>query len=192
MIYAKIENSEVVTRSPADAGFDLAATLAAGFSPFERGQDGSWTIDGVAVVVAPIYATMVEGAIASRNASWDGFDLPSTLHAGFGPFAVPDASWLSVVDDVIVAGTGPAPEPVAVPPVVTMRQARIALSRTGLLSQVDAALASLAGQEGEEARIEWEFSMVVERHRPLVQLLAPALGLTDQQLDELFILADTL
>lgn len=78
------------------------------------------------------------------------------------------------------------------PSVVTMRQARIALSRAGLLPSVISTIASMPGQAGDEARIEWEFSGTIERSRPLVQSLAASLGLTEQQLDDLFTLASTL
>jgi hypothetical protein len=50
----------------------------------------------------------------------------------------------------------------------------------------------MADTEGEEARIEWEFSGTVERDKALVQSLATALGITEAQLDELFALADSL
>lgn len=73
-----------------------------------------------------------------------------------------------------------------VPEVVTMRQARLALLGVGMLAQVNAAVASMSGAEGDAARIEWEFSSTVERHRPLVLSLIAALGLTDAQLDDLF------
>lgn len=82
------------------------------------------------------------------------------------------------------------PEPI--PRSVTMRQARIALARSGLLASVDTALAAMTGQAGDEARIEWEFSSMVERDRSLVQSLAAGIGLTEQQLDDLFALASTL
>ena len=78
------------------------------------------------------------------------------------------------------------PAVVAVPEVVTMRQARLALLGVGMLAQVNAAVASMPGAEGDAARIEWEFSSTVERHRPLVLSLTAALGLTDAQLDDLF------
>jgi hypothetical protein len=81
---------------------------------------------------------------------------------------------------------GNTPEPADPPPPivitsVTMRQARLALHRAGLLAQVDAAIAS-----DVEAQIEWEYAQTVERHSPLVQNLAAGLGLTEQQLDDLF------
>lgn len=73
-----------------------------------------------------------------------------------------------------------------VPEVVTMRQARLALLGAGMLAQVNTAVATIPGAEGDAARIEWEFSNTVGRHHPLVLSLTSALGLTDAQLDALF------
>lgn len=83
-----------------------------------------------------------------------------------------------------------APEAsVDVPKSVTMRQARLALLQSGKLSAVNSALAGMAGVQGEAARIEWEFSNEVQRAQPLVAALAPILGMTSAELDQLFITA---
>lgn len=82
--------------------------------------------------------------------------------------------------------------PLEVPKSVTIRQARLALLKSGLLDQVNAALNSLQGAEGEAARIEWEYSQEVWRNRPFVILLGEVLGLTSEQIDDLFIEAATL
>lgn len=95
----------------------------------------------------------------------------------------------------LAEGNTPQPaDPVvpAIPEVVTMRQARLALLQSGILTQVNTAVANMPGAAGDAARIEWEFSSTVERHRPLTQALGAALGLTDAQLDDLFRLAATL
>ncbi len=76
-----------------------------------------------------------------------------------------------------------------VPAEVTMRQARLALLAIGKLDQVAPAIESLEGAERDAARIEWEFSSTVVRSRPLVVLLGQALGLDDEELDQLFITA---
>lgn len=78
------------------------------------------------------------------------------------------------------------PEPEPVPSTVSPRQARLALLGIGLLSSVEQALASIPGVEGEAARIDWEYATEVQRHSPLIAALAPALGLTDEQVDDLF------
>ena len=74
---------------------------------------------------------------------------------------------------------------------VTMRQARLALLQKGLLSSVDAAIAGLP--EGKEAaEIQWEYGSEVQRLSPLVVGLMPALGMSEEEIDDLFVLASTL
>lgn len=86
---------------------------------------------------------------------------------------------------------GNTPEPADQPPVpvitsVTMRQARLALLQSNLLDQASAAITAPAD------KIEWEFATTVERDSPLVQNIAATLGLTEQQIDDLFTLAASL
>ncbi|WP_062223068.1 hypothetical protein [Aureimonas sp. D3] len=97
---------------------------------------------------------------------------------GVGWQAVP----LAVRDDCVP----PTPPPAPVPATVTMRQARIALSRSGLLSKAEAAIAQMAGQAGEEARIEWEYAAELKRNHPLIAALGQALGLSAEAIDDLF------
>lgn len=83
--------------------------------------------------------------------------------------------------------------PVAVVPAsVTMRQARLALHAAGLLSQVETAIDALPEPPRTEARIEWDFSSEVFRERDFVKMLGTSLGLTSEQMDDLFITAATL
>ena len=86
----------------------------------------------------------------------------------------------------------PAPEPEAqrVPGRVEMVQARLALLRAGVTEEaVEALLDKLPSPQREAALIEWRFRSHVRRDSDLVAQLGPALGLTDAQIDELFILA---
>lgn len=86
---------------------------------------------------------------------------------------------------------GNTPLPTDLPPPiivtsVTMRQARLALLQSGLLTQVSASITDPAAQ------IEWEYAQTVERNSPLVQQIATGLNLTEAQLDDLFQLAVSL
>jgi len=87
-----------------------------------------------------------------------------------------------------------APKPVELhaPQKVTMRQARLALHSAGFLEGVEAAINALPEPPRTAARIEWEFSSEVHRHKEFVLMLADALGLTSEQIDTLFIEAETL
>lgn len=80
-----------------------------------------------------------------------------------------------------------ASPPSPIPTSLTMKQARLALLNAGLYAQAQSAVAALTGTEGQKAQIEWEFSAAVNRGDALVVQLAAALGLTDAQLDDLFL-----
>ena len=90
-----------------------------------------------------------------------------------------------VVADVVP----PAP---VVPEMVSMRQARIALLLSGHLASVTAAISGMPGMEGDVARVEWEYAQEVRRDSPLIVALAPVLGLSQEQLDGLFVQASNL
>lgn len=90
-------------------------------------------------------------------------------------------------DGQVFTPAPPAPTPV--PTAVTMRQARLALLGAGLLDDIDAAINALPSPQKEAARIEWEYSQEVQRHNGFVSVLAPALGLTAEQTDALFVQA---
>ena len=86
----------------------------------------------------------------------------------------------------------PEPAPPYVPYVVTMRQARLALLSWGLLDDINQCINVRPSPQKEEALIEWEYSQEVQRHNGFVGILAPSLGLNEEQLDQLFILASSL
>lgn len=79
-----------------------------------------------------------------------------------------------------------------VPKKVTMRQARKALLLAGKLDTVNAAINAMPSHDRELAKIEWEYSQEVQRAWPLVEQLIPALGMTEREMDELFIHGATL
>lgn len=115
-------------------------------------------------------------------------------------FAPEYAALFTPCDDVVQQGwlddgttyTAPPAPPPTIPQSVTMRQARLALMGAGKLATINAAIAGMAGVQGEAARIEWEFSSEVKRNQPLVMSMGQALGLTAAQLDALFIAAAAL
>lgn len=85
-----------------------------------------------------------------------------------------------------------------IPSVVTMRQGRLAMLQTpygdtNLLAMIDPTLAAIENPiQRQAAQIDWEFAAEINRGFPLVQQLSSALGLTEEQLDDLFKLAATL
>ena len=79
-----------------------------------------------------------------------------------------------------------------VPEWVYASQAYKALILAGLMPAVKAGLAAMPGVEGELARADFEKSARFYRTNPTLAALGPALGMTDAQLDQLFITAATL
>lgn len=86
----------------------------------------------------------------------------------------------------------PAPKKEPVPDVITMRQARLALLGAGLLDDIDNAIAALPEPHKSAAKIEWEYSSQVQRNNGFVDKLAPMLGMSKEQIDQLFILGSKL
>ena len=82
----------------------------------------------------------------------------------------------------------PIPPAPVIPSTVSMRQARLALLQVDLLDEVETAIAN--GTRADQ--ITWEYATEVNRSDTLVVNLSAALGLTEQQLDDLFLLASTL
>jgi hypothetical protein len=80
-----------------------------------------------------------------------------------------------------------------VPLSVTPRQIRTALVLSGIsLSSIEAIIDSLPSPNKEIALIAWEYSVEFQRNNPLINQLAPLLGLSSKQIDDIFILASTL
>lgn len=120
--------------------------------------------------------------------SQDGIDV-ATMELNAAQY---EGASVEVVEDAEYVERQGVQDSLLVRQVVTMRQARLALLQYGLLGTVQSVVDAMPWAEGDAARIEWEFSSTVERNRPLVQSLATALPLTEQQLDDLFRLAATL
>jgi hypothetical protein len=104
-----------------------------------------------------------------------------------------------VIGDYVISDymNGDKPEKITapvVPQVVTMAQARKAMILSGVsIANVDAAIDGIAdAQEKALAQTDWEYSTTVRRDSDLVISLAPALNLTTEQVDAMFVLAHTI
>lgn len=75
-----------------------------------------------------------------------------------------------------------------VPQSISIRQACQALEGAGLLDDVEAAVAA----SPRYVQIDWERATSVDRTWPTLIAMQSALGLTDRQIDDLFVLAATL
>lgn len=86
------------------------------------------------------------------------------------------------------------PTPVVPKPTsVTMRQARLALLQAGHLGSVQTAINAIEDPVRKQAsQIEWEYAATVDRNSSFTQGMATALGLSEQDMDNLFMLAASL
>ncbi len=75
----------------------------------------------------------------------------------------------------------------AIPQAVSMRQARLALLNAGLLSSVKTAVAA-----NDATEVWWDTSLVVERTNSVLASVQATLGLSDAQVDALFMAAAAL
>lgn len=103
----------------------------------------------------------------------------------------PDEDFSLVGGRIVISKIAKSPAPV--PTEVEMYQARLALLSIGVTSQdILAKIDLLPSPQKEQAQIMFEFSPKVKRDNGFVTQLAPALGLTDIQIDQLFVVASTL
>lgn len=85
------------------------------------------------------------------------------------------------------------PEPTtSAPESITPRQGMLILSRYNLLTPVQSALANMEGQEGVEARIDFERANEWKRDWPLLIGMATQFGLSSAQIDQMFVEASQL
>jgi hypothetical protein len=143
------------------------------FTPAQNNwMEVKWTADGQEVKFTSYHPTQL--ALLQADAATMGTPLDAHM-----PMLT---AW--------VASYVPEPPPPApVPTRVTMRQARLALLAAGKLAAVAAAINALPSPQKEAAQIEWEYSNEVLRHNGFVAQLGPTLGMTDADLDALFMLA---
>lgn len=109
--------------------------------------------------------------------------------------ALPDAGVTVSIGCFYVPGDGsylPPPDPpampVPVPEVISRFQAKAALSQMALLDDAEALVLS----EGALATLAWADINEFRRDSPLVNSIAPSLGLDSEELDDLFRLAITI
>ena len=96
------------------------------------------------------------------------------------------------INGELIAPIKPEP-PKVIPQSITIRQAREIVIKMGLFQTVED---TLNGIEDDTQRLiarnYWEYSEVFERNHQILLALTAALGLTDEQLDEMFIAASKL
>ncbi|MBK5571663.1 hypothetical protein AB4Z34_31680 [Ensifer sp. 2YAB10] len=143
--------------------------------------------------------TLEKGFFHPGLGYWQAIDdVPTEILTGYpyGTIEVPlrpsaehryvDGAWVHVPQPV------PTPEELRERmPVLTARQLRLGLVAEGrFLVQVDAAINVMPeGAEKEAVKIEWEYATSFRRKHPLIATIGTALGLSDAQIDNLWLAA---
>ena len=124
-------------------------------------------------------AVVFDGRVVNLVAVADGSDWEPELGEAIPAGAGVEIGWLW-------DGAAFAPPPPPAPPVpaqVALWQARAVLAQQGLL---DAASAAVAASGNPVLKAVWEYGNVITRASPGLALLAGALELTSEQVDDLF------
>lgn len=88
----------------------------------------------------------------------------------------------------------PVVEPDPVPQEISLRQFLMASDRSGLLATLESLKtnAALPEQARRDIHFFLEYSNFIERNHPLIAALAPMVGVTSEQIDDLFRAASAL
>lgn len=133
---------------------------------------------------------MARYAIIANGKVEQCIDTDAETAARIGAVLAPGANvgW-DYADGAFTASEPPTPVPAS----VTMRQGRDALILAGLDEAVDTAIDAIPDLIARKrARNAWMNSNEFERHNGFIATLGPQLGLTEAQIDQLFITAATL
>ena len=77
--------------------------------------------------------------------------------------------------------------PKEVPQSITPLQSKLQLLESGLLDEVEALVTA-----DRKVQLYWEYASVIERDNEILLMMATSLGMTEEQLDDLFIKANKL
>jgi len=127
------------------------------------------------------YAIIEGGIVANVIEAEAGFTIPGVVLVASdvaGPGWTYDGS----------AFYPPVPPPAPVPDSVSPLQARRALRNVGLLETVN----DIVAAADDDTRDAWEYTIEVRRDSPILAELSTQLGMTSEQIDDLFRVAATL
>ena len=131
-----------------------------------------------------------QGVVTNLAEGLSKDDFPAQIAVEIPPNQTPAIGW---VYSAQVGLSDPAPPPPALPPArvvpqsVARFQAKVALLQAGHLDNVEAYMA--LPETSRVTKMAWQEAQEFQRQSPTVLALAQLLGMTDTQLDDLFIFA---
>ena len=79
------------------------------------------------------------------------------------------------------------PFPAPIPQIITARQGKLTLLDSGIYQNVLDYINGLSGDEAIRAKISWEAATEFNRDDPVLVAITQALGLTSEEIDQMFI-----
>lgn len=75
-----------------------------------------------------------------------------------------------------------------IPQIITARQLRLALLEKGVdINKIDKIINALPEEQKTVAQISWEYAHTFERNNPMLLQVAEAIGITEEELNDIFI-----
>lgn len=150
-------------------------------------RDGRYMVDGKPGIIPDTWVELVIENIPTPVYDWQTQTIESREYAD-----IPNLKW---VIEPYVRNLTPEeildrqPKP---PGSCTPRQFRLALIDSGYsLEQIQIMLESITDEiNRKKALVEWEYSIEIKREHPLVSTFASQLGLSENDLDDLFFLTN--
>ena len=131
--------------------------------------------------------------VVINSIEWDGVvgnPIPSNCTAAPRDKIQGSGVGWTYVNGQFIRPPAPPPPPIVVPTLVSRFQARAAMAQAGYFTQVDDFMAALP--KTDIRRLAWEDATEFDRTSTTLQAMQQMLGLTDKQVDDLFILAKTI
>jgi len=144
------------------------------------GKAKDFNVEELTVVPEPAYNTVTQSCVRDGCEFLDGVWKQK--------YKVQELFKTTKERDIALALDAEAKRKASVPLSVSPRQIRQALTRVNLRDTVEAVVA----QGDQDLKDWWEFSTNFERLNTQVQAMGTALGITDLQLDDLWVLASSL
>lgn len=151
-------------------------------------RNGRYTIDGQPVELPNGYVELVIVQLPDPSYDYATETLEYREYADLNNLQWIKETYIRTLTEDEIEQRKPKP-----PNSCTPRQFRLALITLGIdIAMVEQMLNNIQDPtEKQIALIEWEYALEIKRNHPLLGTFASQMGLTEQQLDQIFITANT-
>lgn len=151
-------------------------------------REGRYLIDGVPATIPQDWVELTITRLPDPLYNSNTQTLEYTEYADLDNFLWIQKNYIRDLTHQEIEDRKPKP-----PTTCTPRQFRLSLINSNISIQtIETMLNSIQDvKEREIALVEWEYSLEIKREHPLISSFASQLGISESQLDDIFILANT-